>query len=80
MVGMKKAGSRLLVIPPNLAYGSKGVPNCIPANSTLIFEVDLRRVTIISLLPSPDFIVTYFFLFSCDWLTLKPFLPILFFR
>ncbi|GAA6226673.1 FK506-binding protein 15 isoform X3 [Lates japonicus] len=44
MLGMKKAGRRLVVIPPNLAYGSKGVPNCVPANSTLIFEAELRRV------------------------------------
>ncbi|KAK2837101.1 hypothetical protein Q5P01_014313 [Channa striata] len=44
MLGMKKAGSRFIVIPPSLAYGSKGVPNCIPANSTLIFEAELRRV------------------------------------
>ncbi|KAG7240055.1 hypothetical protein INR49_028058 [Caranx melampygus] len=42
--GMKKAGRRLIIIPPSLAYGSKGVPNCVPANSTLIFEVELRRV------------------------------------
>nr|XP_020454977.1 FK506-binding protein 15 isoform X2 [Monopterus albus] len=44
MLGMKKAGSRLIVIPPSLAYGSKEVPNRIPANSTLIFEAELRRV------------------------------------
>ncbi|KAM3611805.1 uncharacterized protein V6R79_024433 [Siganus canaliculatus] len=44
MMGMKKAGRRLIVIPPNLAYGSKGVPNRIPSNSTLVFEVELRRV------------------------------------
>ncbi|XP_018524829.1 FK506-binding protein 15 isoform X3 [Lates calcarifer] len=44
MIGMKKAGRRLVIIPPNLAYGSKGVPNCVPANSTLIFEAELRRV------------------------------------
>ncbi|KAM4578277.1 FK506-binding protein 15-like [Fundulus diaphanus] len=44
MLGMKKAGRRLIIIPPSLAYGSKGVSNRIPANSTLIFEVELRRV------------------------------------
>ncbi|XP_035514553.1 FK506-binding protein 15 isoform X2 [Morone saxatilis] len=44
MLGMKKAGRRLIVIPPNLAYGAKGVPNRIPSNSTLIFEAELRRV------------------------------------
>uniref|UniRef100_A0A665W3Z8 peptidylprolyl isomerase n=1 Tax=Echeneis naucrates TaxID=173247 RepID=A0A665W3Z8_ECHNA len=44
MLGMKKAGRRLIIIPPNLGYGSKGVPGCIPSNSTLIFETELRRV------------------------------------
>lgn len=44
MLGMKKAGRRLVIIPPNLAYGSKGIPDRVPANSTLIFEAELRRV------------------------------------
>uniref|UniRef100_A0A3Q1GLB1 peptidylprolyl isomerase n=1 Tax=Acanthochromis polyacanthus TaxID=80966 RepID=A0A3Q1GLB1_9TELE len=44
MLGMKKEGSRLIVIPPSLAYGSKGVPNRVPSDSTLIFEAELRRV------------------------------------
>ncbi|XP_041643180.1 FK506-binding protein 15 isoform X2 [Cheilinus undulatus] len=44
MLGMKKAGRRLIIIPPNLAYGSKGVPNRVPPNSTLIFEAEPRRV------------------------------------
>ncbi|XP_041854809.1 FK506-binding protein 15 isoform X2 [Melanotaenia boesemani] len=44
MLGMKKSGRRLVIIPPNLAYGSTGVANRVPANSTLIFEVELRRV------------------------------------
>ncbi|XP_069022255.1 FK506-binding protein 15 isoform X2 [Embiotoca jacksoni] len=44
MLGMKKSGRRLIIIPPNLAYGSKGVPNRVPANSTLIFEAEPRRV------------------------------------
>lgn len=45
MLGLKKAGRRLIVVPPNQAYGSKGIPNRVPANSTLVFETELRRVT-----------------------------------
>ncbi|XP_075934251.1 FK506-binding protein 15 [Anarhichas minor] len=44
MLGLKKAGRRLIVIPPSQAYGSKGVPNRVPPNSTLVFETELRRV------------------------------------
>lgn len=44
MQGMKKSGRRLIIVPPSLAYGSKGVPNRVPANSTLIFEAEIRRV------------------------------------
>eukprot|EP00058_Branchiostoma_floridae_P023960 XP_002609450.1 hypothetical protein BRAFLDRAFT_226607 [Branchiostoma floridae] len=43
-VGMKKSGKRLLVIPPHLAYGAKGVPNRVPANATLVFEVHATKV------------------------------------
>ncbi|XP_072288915.1 FK506-binding protein 15 isoform X2 [Eucyclogobius newberryi] len=44
MQGMSKSGRRLIIVPPNLAYGSKGVPNRVPPNSTLIFEAEIRRV------------------------------------
>ncbi|XP_061624275.1 FK506-binding protein 15-like isoform X7 [Phyllopteryx taeniolatus] len=44
LLGIRKAGCRLIVVPPNLAYGAKGVPDCVPANSTLIFEAALKRV------------------------------------
>ncbi|XP_062310428.1 FK506-binding protein 15 isoform X2 [Osmerus eperlanus] len=44
MLGMRKAGRRLMVVPPSLGYGSQGVANRIPADSTLIFEAELRRV------------------------------------
>ena len=44
LVGMKVGGQRLLVIPPELAYGDAVRPG-IPAKSTLIFKVELLSAT-----------------------------------
>ncbi|KAJ8379614.1 hypothetical protein SKAU_G00003920 [Synaphobranchus kaupii] len=42
--GMRKGGWRLMVVPPSQGYGSQGVPNRVPADSTLIFQTEIRRV------------------------------------
>ena len=43
--GMKVGGRREVTIPATYGYGAEGSPPSIPANATLVFVIDLVKVT-----------------------------------
>ncbi|MEO2217798.1 FKBP-type peptidyl-prolyl cis-trans isomerase [Chromobacterium vaccinii] len=44
MMGMKVGGKRKLWVPAHLAYGERQIGDRIPANSNLVFEIELLEV------------------------------------
>ena len=44
VAGMKVGGQRTLIIPADMAYGSRGAGGVIPPNAVLLFDVELLDV------------------------------------
>lgn len=48
LVGMSRDSTRVILIPPKLAYGSSGLRNKVPPNSYLIYEASVVKVSQVS--------------------------------
>jgi FKBP-type peptidyl-prolyl cis-trans isomerase len=41
VVGMRPGGSRMLLLPPPMAYGKRQVEGVVPANAAMMFRIEL---------------------------------------
>jgi FKBP-type peptidyl-prolyl cis-trans isomerase len=45
VVGMRVGGKRRITIPPTLAFGSKGMGTTVPSDATVVYSVELLKVS-----------------------------------
>jgi peptidylprolyl isomerase len=44
LMDMTAGEKRIVIVPPELAYGSRGIANVIPPNSFVVFELEVVRI------------------------------------
>lgn len=44
ILGMKAGGKRVIISPPNEAYGEDGIESLIPANATIYSTIQLKSI------------------------------------
>ena len=44
VLGMRAGGRRLILVPPGLAYGAKGVQGVIPGDASLMFLIEILEI------------------------------------
>lgn len=52
VTGMKIGGKRKVILPPETAYGEQGQPPNIPANATLVLDIELLAIDPYSTVPA----------------------------
>ena len=45
VTGMQVGGTRRVIVPPSMAYGSTGYQGTVPPNAALVFDLALQNVT-----------------------------------
>ncbi len=45
VTGMQVGSKRKITVPPELGYGSRGAGRAIPPNATLVFELEVLKIS-----------------------------------
>jgi FKBP-type peptidyl-prolyl cis-trans isomerase len=45
VTGMSVGGKRRITVPPELGYGARGAGRAIPPNATLVFELEILKIS-----------------------------------